>query len=86
MSIIYKNLTTVKDPLLYLKPIKHHNIKNGSMVRIKTEDGIRTGQVLSVSREIVVIQVIEGTFGIGVGAAETEISFLDETFEIGVSR
>jgi len=86
MSIIYKNLTTVKDPLMYLKPIKHHDIKNGSIVRIKTREGIRTGQVLSVSREVVVIQVIEGTFGIGVGTAETEITFLNKTFEIGVSR
>lgn len=86
MSLIYKNLTTVKDPLLYLKPIKHHNIKNGSIVRIKTESGIRTGQVLSVSHEVVVIQVIEGTFGIGVGTGETEITFLDETYLIGVSR
>ena len=84
MSIIYKNLTTVKDPLMYLKPIEHHNIKNGSIVRIKTREGIRTGQVLSVSHEIVVIQVIEGTFGIGVGTSETEITFLDEIYQIGV--
>ncbi|MHA1718499.1 MAG: V-type ATP synthase subunit B [Promethearchaeota archaeon] len=84
MAMIYKNPTTIKDPLIYMKPLKNHDIKNNGVVQIKTNDEIRTGQVLTVSDEVVVIQVIEGAFGIGIGT--TEITFLDHTFKVGVSR
>jgi len=73
------------DPLVYMKPLPNHNIKNGSVVKIKTKDGeIRTGQVLTASRDVVVIQVVEGSFGLTLGT--TSITFLDEVFKVGVSR
>ncbi len=84
MSIIYHNIDSIKDPLLFMKPIAGHNIINGSVVKVQTTDGIRTGMVLTVSSEVVVIQVIEGTFGISMG--NTHVSFLDKVFHIGVSR
>ncbi|MHA1520614.1 MAG: V-type ATP synthase subunit B [Promethearchaeota archaeon] len=85
MSISYSNISSVMDPLLYMKPMPNHNIKNGSVVRIRTKDGeIRTGQVLTVSRDLVVIQVVEGTFGLTLGT--THITFLDDIFRVGVSR
>ncbi len=85
MAISYTKISSVMGPLLYMKPIPNHNIKNGSIVRIQTRDGdIRTGQVLTVSRELVVIQVVEGTFGMSLGT--TKITFLDDIFRVGVSR
>ncbi|UYP47856.1 V-type ATP synthase beta chain [Candidatus Lokiarchaeum ossiferum] len=84
MSIVYHNVESIKDPLLFLKPIQGHDIKNGSVVKISTENGVRTGIVLTVNTELVVVQVIEGAFGIVMG--KTNITFLDQVFQIGVSR
>ncbi|MHA1796794.1 MAG: V-type ATP synthase subunit B, partial [Promethearchaeota archaeon] len=85
MSISYANISSIMDPLVYMKPLPNHNIKNGSVVKIKTKDGeIRTGQVLTASRDVVVIQVVEGSFGLTLGT--TSITFLDEVFKVGVSR
>jgi len=84
MAISYSKIISIMDPLLFMKPIANHNIRNGSIVKIRTDSGNRTGQVLTVSRDLVVIQVIEGTFGIKLDS--TEIEFLDEVFQIGVSR
>lgn len=85
MSITYSNISSVLDPLVYMKPMPNHNIKNGSVVRIRTKDGeIRTGQVLTVSKDVVAIQVVEGAFGLVLGT--TDITFLDDVFKVGVSR
>ncbi|MHA1744978.1 MAG: V-type ATP synthase subunit B [Promethearchaeota archaeon] len=84
MSIEYNTIHSIKSPLLFLKPLKNHQIKMGGMVRVKTRDGIRTGQVLTVSDEVCVVQVIQGTFGISKG--DTSCVFLDEVFKFGVSR
>ncbi|MCF2141531.1 MAG: V-type ATP synthase subunit B [Candidatus Lokiarchaeota archaeon] len=85
MSISYANISSIMDPLVYMKPLPNHNIKNGSVVKIKTKDGeIRTGQVLTVSKDVVVIQVVEGSFGLTLGT--TQVTFLDEVFKVGVSR
>ncbi|WP_457557648.1 V-type ATP synthase subunit B [Candidatus Harpocratesius sp.] len=85
MSISYANISSIMDPLVYMKPLPNHNIKNGSVVKIKTKDGeVRTGQVLTVSKDVVVIQVVEGSFGLTLGT--TQVTFLDEIFKVGVSR
>lgn len=85
MSISYANISSIMDPLVYMKPLPNHNIKNGSVVKIKTKDGeVRTGQVLTASRDVVAIQVVEGSFGLTLGT--TSITFLDEVFKVGVSR
>ncbi|MHA1583929.1 MAG: V-type ATP synthase subunit B [Promethearchaeota archaeon] len=84
MSIQYNLVDSIKGPLLFLKPLKGHNIKSGELVQIETANGTRNGQVLMVSNEAVVIQIIEGTFGINLNAAS--IRFLNDIFKIGVSR
>ncbi len=43
-----------------------------------------TGRILQVSREAVVVEVFEGTFGLSLD--ETQITFLDTTFKVNVSR
>lgn len=84
MSIIYNRIESIKDPLLFLKPLPDHSIKNKGIVKIKTSFGLRTGQVLKVSNEVVVVQVIEGTYGVTI--KDTSCIFLDDVYKIGVSR
>ena len=84
MSIQYNRIQSIKDPLIFMKPLKNHQIKNEGIVKIKTKDGIRTGQVLMVNENVVTIQVIEGAAGITM--KNTSILFLDDVFTFGVSR
>lgn len=84
MSLTYKKLDEIKGPLVFVRPLQDHKIKFASIVKIKTQEGIRHGRVLEVSTDIAVLEVFEGTFGLSLDS--TEITFLDETFKIGVSR
>ncbi len=84
MSIIYHKINSIKDPLIFMTPIPGHQIKSGGIVKIKSQNDVRTGQVLTVSTEVVVIQVIEGAFGITM--ENTDVIFLDDIFRVGVSR
>ena len=84
MSIQYNRIQSIKDPLLFMKPLKNHRIKNDGVVKIKTKHGIRTGQVLTVNEKVVTIQIVEGASGITM--KDTSCVFLDDVFKFGVSR
>ncbi len=84
MSIQYNRIQSIKDPLLFMIPLKNHKIRNEGVVKIKTSEGIRTGQVLTVSEDVVIVQVIEGAYGIRIN--DTSCLFLDDVYKIGVSR
>ncbi|MBS3107023.1 V-type ATP synthase subunit B [Candidatus Woesearchaeota archaeon] len=78
----YKTITRVAGPLLFVE--KTDAIGYGDIVHIALESGdVKTGQVLDTSEELVVVQVFEGTSGIGKGA---KVRFLGETLKLGVSE
>jgi V/A-type H+/Na+-transporting ATPase subunit B len=85
LSIRYKQrIQSIRDPLLFLHTLENHRIKNGEIVKIHTNEGVRTGQVLMVNENVVSIQIIEGAAGIT--TQQTTCVFSNEIFKVGVSR
>ncbi|MBD3203614.1 V-type ATP synthase subunit B [Candidatus Woesearchaeota archaeon] len=79
----YKTITQVAGPLIFVK--KTHDIGYNDLVEIKLPDGsIKNGQVLDTSKDIVVVQVFEGTRGIDKN--NTWVKFLGETIKLNVSK
>lgn len=78
----YKTITKVAGPLIFMEKIAPTGYAN--LVSIKLDSGeIKQGQVLDTSDDVVVVQVFEGTSGIGKGA---QVKFLGETLKLGVSE
>ncbi len=83
MSVIYRKIPKIIGPLLFLN--NEHDVQFGEIVKIKTNDeNIRTGQVIKLSEEIIVIEVFEDTAGIS--SENTEILFTENTFKLKVSE
>jgi V/A-type H+-transporting ATPase subunit B len=83
MSIIYRKINQIIGPLLFLENL--HDVQYGEIVKIKTVDQqIRTGQVVKMSEDIIVVQVFEDTTGIS--SENAEITFTDETFSVKISK
>ncbi len=82
-EIDYKTIESVAGPLVVVGKIR--NAKYNEVVRIKLQNGeSRLGQVLETSDKYAVVQVFGPTDGINVDA--TSVSFLGETFMVGVSE
>lgn len=64
MNERYRTLTAVKDPIIIADRMEKAHL--GELVRL--EDG-RSGEVLSLEKGLAVIQVFEGTDGLGTGAS-----------------
>jgi len=78
----YKTITRVAGPLIFVE--KTEAVGYADMVSIQLETGeIKNGQVLDTSDDMVVVQIFEGTSGIGQGA---KVKFLGETLKLGVSE
>jgi len=83
MSIIYKKIQRIIGPLLFLK--NEHNAQYGEIVKIKTTDGkIRTGQIVKMDEELIVIEVFEDTTGIS--SENAEITFTEDVFNVKISK
>lgn len=83
MSVIYKKIQDIVGPLLFLK--NEHNVKYGEIVRIYSDGGIvRTGQVVEISEETIIVEVFEDTSGIS--SENSEIFFTNDTFKIKISN
>ncbi|MFX0035767.1 MAG: V-type ATP synthase subunit B [Candidatus Hermodarchaeota archaeon] len=83
MSVIYKKIQQIIGPLLFLK--NEHNAQYGEIVRIKTNDNkLRTGQVVKLSEDIIVVEVFEDTTGIS--SENAEIKFTEDTFKVKISN
>ena len=83
MSIIYKKINKIIGPLLFLENL--HDVQYGEIVKIKTVDNqIRTGQVVKMTEEVIVVEVFEDTTGIS--SENAEITFTDETFNVKISK
>lgn len=78
----YKTIKKIAGPLIFVE--KTDLIGYADLVSIKLDSGeLKRGQVLDTSEDMVVVQVFEGTFGIGKGA---KVKFLGETLKLGVSE
>jgi V/A-type H+-transporting ATPase subunit B len=78
----YLGLLRVKGPLIFVKGID--NIGFGEMAEVVPSEGkIRLGRVLSVSDDVAIIEVFEGT--VGLSAQDSKVRFLGRPFEYRVS-
>ena len=78
----YRTITDVSGPLVFAET--EEPIGYDEMVEIETPDGtIKRGQVLETSGDVVAIQVMEGTEGIG---RDATVRFLGETLKMPVTE
>ncbi len=82
-EIEYKTIESVSGPLVVVKKVR--NASYNEIVKIRMQDGeIKLGQVLETSSKHAVVQVFGTTDGINVD--KTSVSFLGESFRIGVGE
>lgn len=78
----YKTISKVAGPLVFVE--KTEPVGYGTLVKVTLQDGTtKTGQVLDTSDEMVVVQIFEGTAGIG---KEAKVKFLKENIKLAVSQ
>lgn len=83
MSISYKKIKQIVGPLLFLQ--NEHDVKYGEIVKIRTDDSKeRTGQVVKMSENLIVIEVFEETSGLS--SENAEIIFTGDSFRIKISK
>ncbi len=82
MAKEYKTITRIAGPLVFVEKTEAVGYKD--MVKITMPNGdIKNGQVLDTSRDMVVVQVFEGTSGID---RNSRVRFLGEPIKLRVSR
>jgi V/A-type H+-transporting ATPase subunit B len=80
-SMGYRTIESIAGPLVFVR--KTHPVAYGELVSIETPGGEKKrGQVLDTSKDIVVVQVFEGTTGLD---RQSTVTFLGETLKIPVS-
>ncbi len=83
MSFTYKKIEQIIGPLLFLK--NKHQVKYGEIVTLRTEDNkIRTGQVVKLSENTIIIELFEETTGLS--SENAEINFTADSFKLKVSE
>jgi len=84
MSVIYKKIQQIIGPLIFLKN-EHKSAQYGEIVKIRTDDNkIRTGQIVKMTEEIIIVEVFEDTAGIS--SENAEIIFTEDTFNVKISK
>ena len=82
VTTCYKNVTYVSGPLVFLEGGRRFGY--GAMLDLTLPTGeVRTGQVLEVSQELTLVQVLEGTSQIG--PAATEVGFREAAATVKLS-
>lgn len=83
MSVIYRKIDRIIGPLIFLK--NEHDAQYGEIVKIRSTDGlVRTGEVVKMSEEMLVIEVFEDTTGLSTENAE--IVFTEDIFNVKISN
>ncbi len=78
----YKTISRIAGPLVFVE--KTDDIAYGELVEIDLGNGVKkNGQVLDTSKEIVVVQVFEGTSGIG---RQASVKFTGKTIKLNCSE
>ncbi|MFH1127023.1 MAG: V-type ATP synthase subunit B [archaeon] len=81
MAKEYKTISRIAGPLVFVE--KTEDVGYGELVRITMPNGdVKNGQVLDTSKDIVVVQIFEGTSGID---RNSRVKFLGKTIELPVS-
>jgi V/A-type H+-transporting ATPase subunit B len=81
MTKEYKTINEIKGPLLFVE--KTEPVGYNELVEIRTEKGeVKRGQVLDTSNEVVVVQVFEGTGGLG---KESSVKFTGDVIRMPLS-
>jgi V/A-type H+-transporting ATPase subunit B len=82
MTKEYRTVSKISGPLVFVE--KTEPVGYGELVSIALSDGTtRRGQVLDTSREVVVVQIFEGTSGMDRASG---VRFLGETLKLPVSQ
>ena len=82
MAKEYRTIREISGPLIFVEKTEY--VGYGELVEVGLPDGSRKrGQVLDSSKDIVVVQVFEGTAGID---RQSTVKFLGETIKLNVSR
>jgi V/A-type H+-transporting ATPase subunit B len=82
MSIIYKKIQQIIGPLLFLN--NNHDVQYGDIVKIQGQEGVeKTGQVVKLNEDFIVIEVFEETKGIS--SENCKILFTEDTFKMRLS-
>jgi len=83
MSISYKKIKQIIGPLLFLK--NEHDVIYGEIVKIRTDNSKdRTGQVVKISENVIVIEAFESTSGLS--SENAEIIFTGDSFKMKISK
>jgi V/A-type H+/Na+-transporting ATPase subunit B len=78
----YKTISQIAGPLVFVK--KTEPIGYGTVVKVTLASGeVKNGQVLDTSDDLVVVQIFEGTTGIG---KSSKVKFLKENIKLAVSN
>jgi V/A-type H+-transporting ATPase subunit B len=78
----YRKASSIHGALMFLKGVG--NVALGDRVVIRDKDGLRrNGQVIRSSKEVVMVQVFEGTENLDL--ENTWVRFLDQPFELALS-
>jgi V/A-type H+-transporting ATPase subunit B len=81
MTKEYKTINEIKGPLLFVE--KTEPVGYNELVEIRTETGeVKRGQVLDTSNEVVVVQVFEGTGGLG---KQSSVKFTGDVIKMPLS-
>jgi len=81
MTKEYKTINEIKGPLLFVE--KTEPVGYNELVEIRTETGeLKRGQVLDTSNEVVVVQVFEGTGGLG---KQSSVKFTGDVIKMPLS-
>jgi len=82
MSIIYRNIQQIIGPLIFLK--NEHQVQYGEIVKIESEGKGRTGQVVKMNEDLIVIEVFQDTKGLS--SENSKIFFTEDTFKLRISE
>ncbi len=77
----YKTISRIAGPLVFVE--KMHEVAYGELVEIDLHGEIKSGQVLDTSKDIVVVQVFEGTSGID---RNSTVKFLGKTIKLNCTK
>ncbi|MGM5480699.1 MAG: V-type ATP synthase subunit B [Nanobdellota archaeon] len=77
----YKTVTGVKGPLIFVDNVS--GVSYDELVKVRVGDDVRTGRVLEIDGKKAVVQVFEGTAGIG--TRDTRVRFLGSSLKIPVN-
>jgi len=77
----YRTIARIAGPLVFVE--KTHEVAYGELVEIELNGVKKAGQVLDTSKDVVVVQVFEGTSGID---RDSVVKFLDKTIKLNCTK